>query len=160
MVDLNSMVIEKMRENGCGRIVNISSVASICPIPFQSFYSASKASVDSYSMALDNEVSMFGIRSVSVRLGDTKTGFTSHREKSIIGDDIYKGKITKGVSKMEKDEQSGISSEKTAKYIGKIALKKNVKPIYTMGAMYKLIGLLVRILPSSVVNKLIKLLYT
>ena len=39
-----------------GRILNVSSVASVVPIPFQACYSATKAAVESFSFALSNEV--------------------------------------------------------------------------------------------------------
>ena len=74
------------REQKRGRIVNVSSVASPVPIPFQAFYSASKAAVDSYTCALANEVRPFGISVTAVRPGDVATGFTDARKKSAAGD--------------------------------------------------------------------------
>ena len=41
-----------MHRQGCGRILNMSSVAAPIAIPFQTFYSATKAAVRTYSMAL------------------------------------------------------------------------------------------------------------
>ena len=40
MVRMNKAVIPHMRQAGRGRIVNLSSVAAPCPIPFQAYYSA------------------------------------------------------------------------------------------------------------------------
>ena len=45
MVNVNRAVLPAMRKQGSGRIVNISSVAAVAHIPFQAFYSASKAAV-------------------------------------------------------------------------------------------------------------------
>lgn len=42
MVRMNRCVIPLMRQQGHGRIVNISSVAAPVPIPFQAYYSAGK----------------------------------------------------------------------------------------------------------------------
>ena len=56
MVRVNRAVLPYMREAGRGRIVNLSSVAAVAPIPFQTYYSASKAAVNAYTMALANEV--------------------------------------------------------------------------------------------------------
>ena len=50
-------------------------MAAVAHIPFQAFYSASKAAVSSYSCALDNEVSPYGVRVTAVELGDIHTGF-------------------------------------------------------------------------------------
>ena len=61
MVRMNRAVIAAMRSRGSGRIVNLSSVAAPVPIPFQTYYSASKAAINSYTMALGNELRPFGI---------------------------------------------------------------------------------------------------
>ena len=47
--------------SGYGRIVNISSVAAPVAIPFQSWYSVSKAGVSAYTAAAAEEVRPFGI---------------------------------------------------------------------------------------------------
>ena len=49
MVRVNRAVLPYMREAGRGRIVNLSSVAAVAPIPFQTYYSASKAAVNAYT---------------------------------------------------------------------------------------------------------------
>ena len=54
-VNVSRAVLPSMRRQHRGHIVNISSVAAVAHIPFQAFYSASKAAVSSYSCALDNE---------------------------------------------------------------------------------------------------------
>lgn len=51
-VTVNKAVLPFLRRQGKGHIVNISSVAAVAHIPFQTFYSASKAAVSSYSYAL------------------------------------------------------------------------------------------------------------
>ena len=53
-VNVNKAALASMREAGKGHIINISSVAAVAHIPFQAFYSASKAAISSYSCALDN----------------------------------------------------------------------------------------------------------
>ena len=60
-VNVNKAVLPFLHHQGKGHIVNISSVAAVAHIPFQTFYSASKAAVSSYSYALANEVKPYGI---------------------------------------------------------------------------------------------------
>ncbi len=151
-------VIPVMRESG-GRIVNISSVAAAVPIPFQAFYSASKAAINAYSMALQIEVKPFGISVCAVMPGDIKTNFTKAREKQLFGDDIYNGRIGRSVQKMEHDEQNGMSPEKAGEYIAKISLKKRVKPLYAIRADYKFITILAKLLPSGALNFIVGKLY-
>lgn len=159
MVNVNRAVLPIMRKNGGGRIVNISSVAAVAHIPFQTFYSASKAAIESYTCALDNEVRPFGITVTAVQPGDIRTGFTEARRKSAAGDEIYGGRISRSVSTMERDEQKGMAPEFAGAYIAKIALKKRVKPLYTVGFGYKCLSLLCKLLPCGLRNWIVGLLY-
>ena len=61
MVRVNRAVLPIMHRQGYGRIINMSSVAAPIAIPFQAYYSASKAAVRTYSMALYSEVKPYGI---------------------------------------------------------------------------------------------------
>lgn len=91
MVRMNRAVLPLMRRQGGGRIVHTSSIAAPVPIPFQAYYSATKAAVNAYCGALRAEVQPFGIQVCAVMPGDIATGFTVAREKSAEGDDIYAG---------------------------------------------------------------------
>lgn len=159
MVNVNRAVLPVMRRQGGGRIVNVSSVAAVAHIPFQTFYSASKAAIESYTCGLANEVKPFGITVTAAQPGDIRTGFTEARKKSAAGDDVYGGRISKSVAGMERDEEKGMPPEFAGEYIAKIALKKSVKPIYTVGFGYKCLSLLCKILPCGLRNWIVGLLY-
>lgn len=159
MVRMNRAVLPLMRQQGGGRIVNLSSVAAPVPIPFQTYYSAGKAAVNSYTMALSNEVKPFDISVCAVMPGDIKTGFTSARQKNIAGDDIYGGRITRSVAGMEKDEQTGMDPAKAGAFIASVALKNSRKPLYTIGIAYKGAVFLTKVLPARWLNALIGQLY-
>lgn len=150
--------IPLMREKG-GRIVNISSAAAIFSIPFQSFYSASKAAINSLTMALRNELKDFGISVTALMPGDVRTGFTAARVKSTAGEDIYRGVIEKSVATMEKDELGGMTPEYIARQIYKIAVKPRVKPLYALGTQYKLFALLSKVLPNGFICAVVGKMY-
>jgi len=152
-------VVPMMRQNKGGRIINVSSVAAVYSIPFQSFYSASKAAVNSLTLALANELKAFGISVCAVMPGDSKTGFTGARTKNQLGDDVYGGRIASSVAIMEHDERNGMPPETIAAGIYKIACKKRVKPLYTIGVMYKLLVVLQKILPVGFANRVVGMLY-
>lgn len=158
-VNMNKAVIPFMREKGYGRIVNISSVAAVAHIPFQAYYSASKAAIESYTCSLANEVKPFGITVTAIQPGDICTEFTQARKKSFDGDDVYTGRINKSVSSMEKDEAKGMSPETAGAYIAKVALKKNVKPVYAIGSNYKVLSTLCKTFPCGIRNKIVGMLY-
>ena len=151
MVRMNRCVIPLMRAQGSGRIINLSSVAAPVPIPFQAYYSATKAAVNDYTMALANELRPFGVSVCAVQPGDIKTGFTAAREKVVAGDDVYHGRISRSVQRMD--------PARAGRFIANVAARGSVKPIYTIGASYKFFVFLVRILPCRLLNWMIGLLY-
>lgn len=159
MVNTCKAVLPMMRRQGFGKIINISSVAGSISIPFQAWYSISKASAISFTMALANEVTPFGIAACAVLPGDIRTGFTAAREKNPAGDDIYGGRIARSVAVMEHDETNGMDPQTAAHAICKIAKKRKVKPLYAIGVKYSLFVWLSRILPCAAVNRIVRILY-
>lgn len=159
MVRMTRAVLPIMRAQHCGRIVNTSSVAAPVPIPFQTYYSVSKAAINSFTMATANEVRPFGITVLAVMPGDASTGFTDARARSFAGDDVYEGRIARSVSRMEKDERGGASAEFVGSYLASRALKKHPKVLYTVGFSYKCVTLLAHLLPPTLLNRIICLLY-
>lgn len=158
-VNMTKAALAHMRQRGNGHIVNISSVAAPAAIPFQAYYSATKAAINAWSAALANELRPYGVTVTAIQPGDIKTGFTAAREKSIAGDEAYGGRISKSVAKMEHDEQNGMDPAKAGAYIARIALKEHPKPVYTIGFGYKAICVLLKLLPSRLANWAIGKLY-
>ncbi|MDD2392583.1 MAG: SDR family oxidoreductase [Eubacteriales bacterium] len=151
-------VLPYMREQRSGIIINISSVAGVIPIPFQAFYSASKAAVNSITLALANELRPFGIRVCALMPGDVRTEFTASREKNTDGSDVYSA-LTASVSTMEKDERNGMTPGYVAGKIYRIAKKRHPKPLCTVGVSYKVLVVLNKLLPARVVNKIVGAIY-
>ncbi len=152
-------VVPTMREQKSGRIISITSVAGIIPIPFQAFYSATKSALLSLTRSLRNELQPFGISVTAIQPGDIATGFTDSRKKEHEGDEFYAGRISRSVSRMEKDEQNGMPSSYAAKRICKIAKKKHVKPMYSIGFLYQIYSVLFPLLPSALSSWIVRLLY-
>ena len=147
-----------MRQAGRGRIVCVSSVAAVYAIPFQAYYSASKAAINAFADALRSEVRPFGVSVCAVMPGDIATGFTAARQKTAVGEDVYRSAAS-AVAKMEKDERGGMPPEAVAALIGKLADKKTVAPLYTVGASYKALVFLKRLFPASFASKIVAGMY-
>ena len=160
MVNVNKPALTIMREQGGGRIVNTSSMAAVFAIPFQAYYSASKAAINSYTCALINEVKPFGISVCAVQPGDIKTDFTAVRKKIEDGNEEYGGRIVRSVAKMEKDEQSGLDPQTAGNFIAKIALQTRVKPLYTIDFVSGAECILDRILPKGLAYKIVGSMYS
>ena len=128
-------------------------------IPFQAYYSASKAAVRTYSLALASEVRPFGIEVCVIMPGDIATGFTAARRKSCDGDDAYHGRIARSVAVMEHDEQTGMSAEYAGQFVARRATQKRAKLICTMGHKYALFVFLMRILPTGLATRIVGKIY-
>ena len=152
-------VLPAMRRAGGGAIINVSSVAAELPIPFQSFYSATKAALSSLSGALKNEVAPFGIKVSCVLPGDVKTDFTSSRKKNAVNSPAYGDRVERAVQAMERDEQNGMPPALIAKLIVRTAAKKRPPVSVTGGAKYALFLFLKRILPKRLVSFVLGKLY-
>lgn len=143
-----------------GRIINLSSLAAEFPIPFQALYSATKAAVKTFTMALANEVRPFGIKMSCILPGDTKTNFTQNRVKSCLEQsNIYNDRTCKNVGKMEKDEQNGMDPIGIAKLILKCLTKKNPPLVKTVGFKYKILRAARRVVTTKTLNRVLYSMY-
>lgn len=158
VVKISSFVLKYLKESK-GNLINISSVAGVTPIPFQACYSASKAGILNFSLALDGEVRRFGVKVTAVLPGDTKTGFTAARV--VEGDDGDYGKaVSTSIKRMAKDEQTGKSPDTVAKAIEKVLKKKKCTPLKVIvGGSYKFLGFLAKVMPTRFVNFILRKMY-
>ena len=177
-------VLPYMRQRRQGRIIFTSSVAAILPIPYQSFYSASKAAINAFALALQNEVRDYGICVSVLMPGDVQTGFTAARKKVQlpIGDagvspavmevrspstttkmfpsykeesEIAYPHAEHAVAAMERDEQHGLM----ARCLYRIATARHPRPQYIGGAEYRLFAFLHWLLPQRLVNYIVGRIY-
>lgn len=143
-----------------GRIINISSVGGVIPLPFQAVYSATKAGIEIFSKALANELHSSGVRVTAVLPGDVKTNFTNSRiVENDDSDEKAREKIEKSIKKVEKDELKGKGPDSVAKVVAKIVRQKHPPLRKTVGFSYKLIVFLTRILPTRLINLIVRKLY-
>jgi NAD(P)-dependent dehydrogenase (short-subunit alcohol dehydrogenase family) len=73
-LELMRLALPVMRKQRAGRIINITSVASLFSTPFMSAYTASKQALDAASVAADIESRSFGVRVAAIVAGPFKTG--------------------------------------------------------------------------------------
>ena len=144
-------VLPQLRKQHGGTLIFTSSVAAILSVPYQAFYSATKAAINAMALALQNEVRDFGIHVSVLMPGDVATGFTAARDKNEQGAAIYTT-AHKAVATMEHDEQNGLQPIKMAKCFWRIANKRNPAPQYIGGGQYQLLCFLDRLLPKRLVN--------
>lgn len=159
MDNVTRAVLPAMREQGSGRIVCLSSIAGVLPIPFQLWYSVSKSAIISYCLALQNEVRPYGITVCAILPGDIATGFTDARVKSEKGNEVYGGRISRSVAGMEHDERTGMSPVRAGKFVAKFAMKRRSRPLASIGFSYQCVAVLAKLLPRRFSNRIVGLLY-
>lgn len=147
--------LEKTR----GRILLTSSVAAIVSLPFQSFYSCSKACLNMLSLALNSELKPFGIRTVALMPGDVSTAFTDKRVKDACPVTAYGERCGQSVARMERDEKKGARPALIARKILRIAGKKSPKPYYGLGFYYRFVLLVFKLLPVRLSNWIVGRIY-
>lgn len=145
--------------NTKGRIIFMSSVASVIPIPFQAIYSATKSAILSLAQCLDNELQGSGARAIALLPGDLSTSFTKNRIKNKIEPDFYKSRVENSVGKMEKDEINGMQPTVIANKLYKLATQKNPKVKSSVGVLYKFALVLEMLLPVRLKQFIIKKMY-
>ncbi len=75
LVELTHLILPQMIERRKGRILNTSSTAGYVPGPYMANYYATKAYVNSFSLALSEEVREYGITVTALCPGPVNTGF-------------------------------------------------------------------------------------
>jgi short-subunit dehydrogenase len=73
---LTYRILPRMRKSGCGAILNVSSVASLVPVPHLAVYAATKAYVTSFSEALRAELRNLNISVTALCPGPVPTEFS------------------------------------------------------------------------------------
>jgi len=141
-----------MKEFG-GKIFFISSLGGTLPIPFDSFYSSSKAALDMLAKELRVELKPYKISVTSVRPGGTATGFTFKRK---VYSDTENGGYSKGVNKavaaLNNMEQGGMSAVAVADCIVNAVRSESPPITLSCGGKNKGVMLVNRLLPERFVS--------
>ena len=151
--ELANMVIPVMRKQKKGRIINVSSIGGDIYTPLGAWYYVSKAGLQRWSDTLDLEVRQFGIRSVIVQPGGTKTEWgdvTLGKIKENLAPQSPYGNLVKGVEKMmDRQPGMGATAEDLAEVFYKAATDKRPKLRYFYSFGDKLFTLFARYFPGT-----------
>ncbi len=153
-------VLPYMRKQRNGKIINTSSIGGVIPLPFQGFYSASKAAMDMLFDSLRPEVYPYRIQICSIKPGDAKTNFTKNREQDQLKEDSpYKAAFKHCLASVSKDEQGGIEPIKIAMRAFKISKKKRLPYSRSIGSKDRFLAWIYHVLPRRIRNYLLYKIY-
>src|SRR5205823_4683048 len=81
-VRLMQLALAAMRRRDKGLIINVTSLASLLPVPFMGAYNAAKSAMAAFTMSLQIELGKSNIRIVDVQPGDIQTNFNDAVKKN------------------------------------------------------------------------------
>jgi short-subunit dehydrogenase len=136
-VHLAKRVVQDMVARGQGRVLFTSSVASQAPEPFQAVYGASKAFVQSFAMALREELKDSGVTVTALLPGPTDTEFFDRAELT----------DTKLGASDKKDDPALVARQ------GFEGLMKGEASVFAGSLASKAMGRLSAVTPDSVATK-------
>lgn len=162
MTNVCRAAIPVMRANGCGRIINISSIAGVMAVPFQGYYSASKFAVEGYSEALSMELHPFGIKVCVVEPGDFCTNFTANRavSEATLESEHYSACFERTMRVIENEERGGSKPEKLAKALCRLVERRNPPFRTKVGPWFQVtLAKVCRLVPYRVLAKGLRWFY-
>lgn len=156
---VNSYVLPLLRTQKRSLVMAIGSIAGRVPIPFQSHYSSTKYAIEAYFQALRMECAAFGLHSVLIEAGDTKTAFTSRRNSYEDPHSPYTDACRQAVAQMAHDEEHGKSPDSVARVVYRMACRKHPPVRTVVGCGYRVLMILLRIMPDRLAHSIIRCLY-
>lgn len=132
-VHLAKRLLPGMVEDGEGRLLITSSIASTMPGPFQAVYNASKSFLQSFAQALQNELKDTGVTVTSLMPGPTETEFFERADM-----------LDTRVGRSEKDDPARVAAQ------GFEAMMAGKDKVVAGSWKTKAQGLAHRVLPDSV----------
>jgi NAD(P)-dependent dehydrogenase (short-subunit alcohol dehydrogenase family) len=158
VVRVVNAALPRLRAQGGGHVVIMSSIGGLLGIPFQAFYSASKFALEGYAESLAYEVAPFDIHVTLVEPGNFKTSFTSARKKvASSDDDPYRTAYEKAIAVMEHDELNGADPVDVARVVEKILKSNNPPRRVSVGKFDERIGITAkRLLPYRIFERAAK----
>ncbi|MUL37352.1 SDR family oxidoreductase [Gloeocapsopsis dulcis] len=153
-------IVPQMRNQGGGRIINISSLGGRLAFPFGGLYSSSKFALEGVSDALRMELEPFNIKVSVIEPGPVSTNFfvaaAQAVEKSIAAPEKspYRAAFVKLKSLEKQTSNQAWTSERVAEVIIKALSVGNPRPRYIAATGGKiLLFLMTKVLPPKFVDK-------
>lgn len=149
---VTNAILPGMRQQGFGRIVNISSVLGFLPAPYWGIYAASKHAVEGYTETLDHEVRRFGVRALLVQPAYTKTKLTGNTKFATNALDVYAAEQKRLTDAAEQDIERGDDPRLVAEAVYEALTAKLPRLRYPVGKGVAL-SRLRRFVPAAMFDK-------
>src|SRR5436853_7289589 len=122
-----------MRQQGDGRIVNISSVLGFLPAPYMGVYAASKHAVEGYTETLDHEIRRFGVRALLVEPAYTKTNIRGNTKFAKAALEVYADERKRLTGLVQQNIEHGDDPRLVAEAVSQALTAKSPRLRYPVG---------------------------
>lgn len=150
-LQLMRLALTAMRSNGEGLIINVTSLASRLPVPFMAAYNSAKAAMAAFTMSMQLELPVSGVRIIDLQPADISTGFNDAVRKGT-QDDRYERRVAKTWSAVERNMKAAPKPELVARHVLRLICARNPRPRLTVGDTFqsKIAPFIFRFLPQRV----------
>lgn len=157
LIHVLQAVLPSMRSNNSGKIVSISSIASVIALPFRGVYCASKSAGDKIIQSLRMELSQTNVSCCSIQAGDIKTSINENRLKVKDLEDPFYADIVKRTNQHIDDEvNKGMSAHEVALEIYQLLSHDKLPITYVVGKPIQKLSLWIkRLVSENVFEKII-----
>jgi RND family efflux transporter MFP subunit len=149
---VTNAILPGMRQQGDGRIVNISSVLGFLPAPYLGIYAASKHAVEGYTETLDHEIRRFGVRAVLVEPAYTRTKLSGNTQSAQISIDVYAEERKRLTDAVQQNIERGDDPHMVAEAVWNALTAKSPRLRYPVGKGVAL-SRLRRFVPAGMFDK-------
>src|SRR5436189_2006218 len=149
---VTNAILPGMRQQGDGRIVNISSVLGFLPAPYMGIYAASKHAVEGYTETLDHEIRRFGVRALLVEPAYTRTKLTGNTKSAKITLDVYADERKRLTDAAQHNIERGDDPRMVAEAVWNALTAKSPRLRYPVGKGVAL-SRMRRFVPASMFDK-------
>ncbi len=150
---MSQAVLPTMREQGYGRIANISSVVGFLPAPYQGIYAASKHALEGYSESLDHEVRQFGIRVAVIEPGFTRTNIAQNGQLAGQLLTAYASERNRVLDAIKERIANGEDPVRVASVVLEALTSRSPQLRYLAGRDAKFVSVLRKFAPSKLFEK-------
>ena len=148
-VRVTQQLLTSMRKRRQGRIINVSSMLGLMPIPFHAFYVASKHALEGYTESLALELAPYDVKAILIEPGYVNSRFFDNSVEAERLNPAYGAERTTVLDAMRERLRRGSSPSTIAKVIHEAATVASPAPRYTAGAGAGLFKATRALLPTS-----------
>jgi NAD(P)-dependent dehydrogenase (short-subunit alcohol dehydrogenase family) len=156
LMRMTRAVLPHMRQQGSGRVINVSSVLGFAPAPFGALYAASKHAVEGYSESMDHEVREYGVRVLLVEPAYTRTSFDANLVPADEPLPVYARRREVADVLLVEAVKAGDEASVVGKAIVAAATDTRPKLRYPAGTLARRVSKLRRYAPSAMFDRQIR----